>query len=167
MTVQSECIEDRWRHTIRDISKLGQHPGVHFVPESLRTFPFAIYHKPSQHTSFWYVYSSLPHISTIRETCGDVDRWHHRWFHLCKSEVASVQATKSCAGSRCMQTMTAEFAVDLGSCFALGKGDHPLFVTSNRRTSVKNTVRWSAVVFCACEIIQLFTVMLCVVKNCA
>jgi hypothetical protein len=37
--------------------------------------------------------------------------------------------------------MTAEFAVDLGSCFALGKGDRPLFVTSNRRISGKNEVR--------------------------
>ena len=85
MTVQSECIEDRWWRTTSDISKLGQYPGVHLVPQSLRTFFFAPYYKPLQNTSFWYVYSSLLHVSTIRGTCGDVDKWHHGWFDSCKS----------------------------------------------------------------------------------
>jgi hypothetical protein len=45
--------------------------------------------------------------------------------------------------------------------FALGKADAPLFVTSNRCTctSVKNTLGWSAVVFCACEIVFLCSVL--------
>jgi hypothetical protein len=34
--------------------------------------------------------------------------------------------------------LTEEFAVDLDSCFALGRGDRPLFVTSNRYIPVKN-----------------------------
>jgi hypothetical protein len=44
--------------------------------------------------------------------------------------------------------------------FALGKTDHPLFVISNRYIPVG----WSAVVFCACEIIQLFSVVFCVIR---
>ena len=66
---------------------------------------------------------------------------HHGWFHSCKSEVAPVDATKEYAMSSCIKISTAEFAADLGSCFALRKGDRPLFVTSNRCISGKNTVR--------------------------
>jgi len=33
--------------------------------------------------------------------------------------------------------LTEEFSVDLGSCFALGKGDRPSFVTSNRYIKLK------------------------------
>jgi hypothetical protein len=48
--------------------------------------------------------------------------------------------------------------------FALGKGGRPLFVTSNQCILVKNTFGWSTVVSCACEIIQLFFVLFCVVR---
>ena len=43
--------------------------------------------------------------------------------------------------------------------FALRKADRHLFTTSNRCIPVKNTLGWSAVVFCACETMQLFSVM--------
>jgi hypothetical protein len=49
---------------------------------------------------------------------------------------------------------------DWGDCswpwqlLSLEKDDRPLFVTSNRCIPVKNTLGWSAVVFCACERIQ-------------
>jgi hypothetical protein len=39
--------------------------------------------------------------------------------------------------------------------FALGKGGFPLFVISNRCIPAKSALGWSAVVFCACQIIQL------------
>jgi len=48
--------------------------------------------------------------------------------------------------------------------FAQGKVDHPLFVTSNRCIPVKNAFGWSAVVFGACELLQLFSILFCVVR---
>jgi hypothetical protein len=44
------------------------------------------------------------------------------------------------------------------------KGDRPWFVTSNRHIPVKNTFGWRAAVFCACEIIQLFSVAFYLVR---
>ena len=49
-------------------------------------------------------------------------------------------------------------------CFALGKADLPLFVANNRCAAAKDALGWSAVVFCACEIMQLFSVGFCVVR---
>jgi hypothetical protein len=46
----------------------------------------------------------------------------------------------------------------------LGKVNRPLFVISNRCIRVKNTLHWSAVVFCACEIIRLFSLSFCVFR---
>ena len=40
-----------------------------------------------------------------------------------------------------------------------GEIDRPLFLTSNQCTAFKKTFDWNAVVFCACEIIQLFYVV--------
>ena len=60
--------------------------------------------------------------------------------------------------------VTAEFAVDLNSGSALGKAYHPLLVTSNRCIPVKSTVDRSAVVFCACKIIRLFSVVFYVLR---
>jgi len=54
-------------------------------------------------------------------------------------------------------TVTVVFAIDLGSD-ALGKGD-----ASNRCIQIKNTCSWSADVFCACEIIPLFSEAFCMV----
>jgi hypothetical protein len=48
--------------------------------------------------------------------------------------------------------------------FAHGKGDFPFFVTSNRCIPVINNLGRSAVVFCACEIIQLFSFVFGVVR---
>jgi hypothetical protein len=48
--------------------------------------------------------------------------------------------------------------------FAPGKDDTSLSVTSNGCIPVKNTLDWRAVVFFACEVIQLFSVMYWVVK---
>jgi hypothetical protein len=48
--------------------------------------------------------------------------------------------------------------------FALRKTDHLSFVISNQCIPVKNISGWSAVVFCACEIIQLFSLVFCVVR---
>ena len=55
--------------------------------------------------------------------------------------------------------------VGLWQWFALGKADRVLFVTSNRCIPVEGTGGWSAVVFCACEIIELFSVVFCVVRT--
>jgi hypothetical protein len=55
--------------------------------------------------------------------------------------------------------MTVDYADDLGSGFEFEKADHPLFVTSNRCISVKNILGRSAVVFCACEAIHVFSVV--------
>jgi hypothetical protein len=57
--------------------------------------------------------------------------------------------------------VTEEFAVDLGSGLRLIQPS--LFVTGNWRTPFKITLNWSAAVFCTCDIIQLFSVVLCVV----
>jgi len=46
----------------------------------------------------------------------------------------------------------------------LREADSLLFVTSNRCIPVENTSCSSAVVFCACEIIQLFSVVFYVVR---
>jgi hypothetical protein len=59
---------------------------------------------------------------------------------------------------------------DCGVCswpwqwFSQGKADRPLFVTSNRCIPVQNSLGWSAVVFCACEILQLFSVVFFLVR---
>ena len=50
--------------------------------------------------------------------------------------------------------------------FALRKADRPFIVTSNRCVPVKkNTLGWSAVVFCACNTIRLFCVVFYVIKT--
>jgi hypothetical protein len=60
---------------------------------------------------------------------------------------------------------------DWGECswpwhmFALGKEDRPLIVTSNKHIPLKNTPERSAVVFCACETIELCSVASCVVRG--
>jgi hypothetical protein len=46
-----------------------------------------------------------------------------------------------------------------------GNSDPPLFATSDPRISVKNTLGWSAVVFCGCELIHSLYVVFCVVRN--
>jgi hypothetical protein len=56
--------------------------------------------------------------------------------------------------------VTVEFAYDLGSRLW---GNQSL-VTSNRRIPIKNTFGRDAVVFCACEMIQLFSVVFCVAE---
>ena len=43
--------------------------------------------------------------------------------------------------------------------FGLGKDDCLLLVHSNQCFPIKNTFGWSAVVFCACEMVQLFFVV--------
>jgi hypothetical protein len=48
--------------------------------------------------------------------------------------------------------------------FALGKDERSLFVNSNRCIPVKNVFGWSRVVFCACDVIQLFAVEFHVVR---
>lgn len=47
--------------------------------------------------------------------------------------------------------------------FALVKGDRTSFVTTNWYIPVKNTFDRNAVMFCSCEIIQIFYVVFCVV----
>ena len=59
--------------------------------------------------------------------------------------------------------LTEEFAVDLGSFFSCAGESWPSLVTSNWCIPVKNTLGWSAVVFCAWEVIQLFSIVFCVV----
>ena len=49
--------------------------------------------------------------------------------------------------------------------FALRKADCPIFVTSNGRIPLKNTIGWSAAPFFACEITQFFPVVICVVRT--
>jgi hypothetical protein len=48
--------------------------------------------------------------------------------------------------------------------FALGKVECILLVSSSLCIPVKNTLGWSAVVFCACEIIQLCPVVFYIVR---
>jgi hypothetical protein len=57
-----------------------------------------------------------------------------------------------------------EFTGDLGSGFALEKDDCPLVVTSNRCIPVTDTLNGTVVVFLACEIIQLLSLLFCMVK---
>jgi len=59
--------------------------------------------------------------------------------------------------------LTEEFAIDLG-IFMLAKANRLLFVTSNQCNPVTSILCWSAVVFCACEIIRLYYIMLHVVR---
>ena len=61
-------------------------------------------------------------------------------------------------GSEC------EICSSLEQWFMLGKADHPLLVTSNWNIPVKHTLRWNAVAFCACDKMQLFPVVFCVVR---
>jgi hypothetical protein len=51
--------------------------------------------------------------------------------------------------------VTEEFAVDLDSLLCRKP-------TSNRRSPVKNTLAWNAVVSCVCEIIRLFSLVFCI-----
>jgi hypothetical protein len=57
-----------------------------------------------------------------------------------------------------------EFTGDFGSGFAVGKDEWPLFVTSNWCFPVTDTPNGKTVVFLACEIIQLFCLLFCMVK---
>ena len=50
--------------------------------------------------------------------------------------------------------LTEQSAVDLGSSLHWEKS-RPLFLSSNQCTSIKTKSGWNAVMFCACEIIQL------------
>jgi len=50
--------------------------------------------------------------------------------------------------------LTEEFAVDLDSCFVLGKGDRPLFVTINRYIAANNQLDWTTVVLCVCVCVR-------------
>jgi hypothetical protein len=65
----------------------------------------------------------------------------------------------------CLSTDT-----DWGVCswpckmFVLGKANISLSVNSNRCIPVKNTIGWTSVVFCACDIIQLFSIVFCIVS---
>ena len=63
-----------------------------------------------------------------------------------------------------IRILTEEFAVGLGICFTSRKAVPPLFVTTNACIVLENTVGLSAVVFCACEVIQLFSVVFCVLR---
>jgi hypothetical protein len=58
-----------------------------------------------------------------------------------------------------------EFTGDLGSGFALEKNDCPLFVTTNRCIPVIETLNGNAVVFLACDIIELFCLLFCMVRT--
>jgi hypothetical protein len=58
-----------------------------------------------------------------------------------------------------------ESVAGLWQWFALGKAVRVLFVTSNRCIPVEGTGGWSAVVFFSCEIIELFSVVFCVVRT--
>jgi hypothetical protein len=51
-----------------------------------------------------------------------------------------------------------ETAFDLDSGFRWGKANLPFFFTSNRCIPDKNTLDSIAVMFCVCDIIQLFSV---------
>jgi hypothetical protein len=53
--------------------------------------------------------------------------------------------------------LTEEYAVDL-ELFTQGKADRPSIVT-RKRCPVKNALGWNAVVFCACTMIQLRSVV--------
>jgi hypothetical protein len=57
-----------------------------------------------------------------------------------------------------------KYAGDLGNFFVLGKAESPLFVSSYSCIFFKNTSGRSAVVFCACELIQFYSVMFCVAR---
>jgi hypothetical protein len=59
---------------------------------------------------------------------------------------------------------------DWGVCFfswlwfEVREADRPSPVTRNRRIPFKITLGWNAVVFCACEIIQIFSIVFCVAR---
>ena len=60
--------------------------------------------------------------------------------------------------------VTEEFADDLGSCLRWGKLNRLLCVTSNRCIPVKNTLDLKYSRVYACDIILLFSLVLCVVR---
>jgi hypothetical protein len=64
-----------------------------------------------------------------------------------------------------LQIPTVKCAAELKKWSAQGKCDRSLFVTSNQCIPLKNTFGLSAVVFCACEIIQLFSAVLYMVRT--
>ena len=57
-----------------------------------------------------------------------------------------------------------EFTGDLGCSFALGKDDCPLFVIINQCIPITDALNGNGVVFLACEIIQFFCLVFCMVK---
>ncbi len=84
-------------------------------------------------------------------------------YDSCPTGCESTQHGASCTEK--LQILTVKCVTDLDKWTAQGKGDRSLFVASNQCIPIKNTVGWSAVVFCACEIIQLFSVVFCVVRG--
>ena len=63
-----------------------------------------------------------------------------------------------------LHILTVVFVVDLDTGLRWGEANRPLFVISNPCIPVKNTLCWSAVAFCACETIQLFSVVFCAAR---
>jgi len=62
-----------------------------------------------------------------------------------------------------VQIVNVPFAFGRSRGSALGKMDLPFLVNSSRCIPVKNILGWIVVVFCASEIIKLFSVAFCVV----
>jgi hypothetical protein len=84
-------------------------------------------------------------------------------YDWCPTGCESIQHGAFCTEK--LQIITVKRTADLDKWSAMGKGDRSLFVTSNQRIPLKNTIGCSAVVCCACEIIQFFSVVFCVVRD--
>ena len=67
--------------------------------------------------------------------------------------------------TRCTeQTIVTDCGVCSWPWLALTPTDYPVFVTSNHWIWIKHILGWSPIVFCACKIIQLFSVVFGVVR---
>jgi hypothetical protein len=105
------------------------------------------YHHPHTPTNAHNLYKSTYPLCTWTEI-----RMDDMWFYM------------NCVPFLCMwMILTEEFLVDL--CSGLSWGNRQSLICDQSPTfSVKNTLRWSAVVFCACAIIQFFSVVFRVVR---
>jgi hypothetical protein len=100
---------------------------------------------PVADSSWWLVLLHLPHQ-------GSSSAWHYLWN---ENKWLMFRQPEG-RGDRDSDCGVCSWPWQL---FAIGNADRPLPVTSNRCITVKNTLGWSAVVFCACEVMQLFCVV--------
>lgn len=88
-----------------------------------------------------------------------------RHVTLCTRPHLRIRGTTLPTGQHTGNLLFALPYTDTDSTLALACAERAFFVTSHRCLPFKNTMGWSAVVFCVSKIIQLLAIVICVVRD--